>query len=55
MLAEMGQTSPPEKPGLVSSIQHRLKPKGIEERPRTFVDDIEEILQRRMQTDPGLS
>ncbi|MBN1135096.1 MAG: hypothetical protein JXM73_00825 [Anaerolineae bacterium] len=53
MLAEMGQASPPEKPGLISSIQHRLTPKGLEERPRTFVDHIEEILQRRMQTIPA--
>ena len=53
MLAEMGQTSPLERPGLVSSIQHRLTPKGVEERPRTFVDHIEEILQRRMQTIPA--
>jgi hypothetical protein len=53
MLAEMGQASPLEKPGLVSSIQHSLKPKGIEERPRTFVDHIEEILQRRMQMFPA--
>ena len=53
MLAEMGQASPPEKPGLISSIQHRLTPKGIEDRPRTFVDHIEEILQRRMQAIPA--
>jgi len=53
MLAEMGQASPPEKPGLVSSLQRRLTPKGIEERPRTFVDNIEEILQRRLQTMPA--
>lgn len=53
MLAEMGQASPPEKPTIVSAIQHRLTPKGIEERPRTFVDHIEEILQRRMQVIPA--
>ena len=53
MLAEMGQASSPEKPGLISSIQHRLTPKGIEERPRTFVDHIEEILQRRMLAIPA--
>jgi len=53
MLAEMGQASPPEKPGLVSAIQRRLTPKGIEERPRTFVDHIEEILQQRIQTIPA--
>ncbi len=53
MLAEMGQASPLEKPGLISSLQHRLAPKGIEERPSTFVDDIEEILQRRMQLIPA--
>ena len=53
MLAEMGQASPPDKPGLVRSIQQSLKPKGIEERPRTFVDTIEEILQRRVQMIPA--
>jgi len=53
MLAEMGQSSAPEKPGLVSSLQRRLMPKGIEERPRTFVDHIEEILQRRMEMIPA--
>ncbi len=53
MLAEMGPASPPEKPGLISSLQHRLTPKGVEERPRTFVDHIEEILQRRMQAIPA--
>jgi hypothetical protein len=54
MLAEMGQTpSPLEKPGIVSSIQLALKPKGIEERSRTFVDQIEEILQRRMKAIPA--
>jgi len=53
MLAEMGQIQPSERPGLVRSIQQTLKPKGIEERPRTFVDNIEEILQQRMQTIPA--
>lgn len=53
MLAEMGQASPLEKPNLITSLQHRLTPKGIEERPRTFVDSIEEILQRRMQAIPS--
>ena len=53
MLAEMGQASPAEKPGLIKSLQQRLTPRGIEERPRTFVDQIEEILQRRIQTIPA--
>jgi len=54
MLAEMGQApSPPEKPGIVSSIQLALKPKSVEERPPTFVDHIEQILQRRMQAIPA--
>jgi len=53
MLAEMGQAAPLEKPSLISSIQHRLTPKGIEERPRTFVDEIEEIVQRRLQAIPA--
>ncbi|HFD38954.1 MAG TPA: hypothetical protein ENJ31_03775 [Anaerolineae bacterium] len=50
LLSEMGQTpSSPEKPTLVKSLQRRLTPKLPDSsRPRTFVDDIEDILQRRI-------
>lgn len=57
MLADMGQGAlTPDKPGLVSSLQQRLTPKLPEsERPRTFVDDIEDIIQRRVQLIPALA
>jgi len=57
LLAEMGQAPPPlERPGIVSSLQQRMVPKPAElERPRTFVDDIDEIVQRRVQLIPALT
>jgi hypothetical protein len=57
LLTEMSPGNPPpEKPGLVSAIQQRWAPKLPEsERPRTFVDDIEEIVQRRVQLIPALN
>jgi hypothetical protein len=57
MLSEMGQTSPdPSSPGLVSSIQHTLQPKStVSGQARTFVDDIEDIVQRRIQLIPALT
>jgi len=56
LLAEMGQTSaPPERPGVLSSVQQRLKTKSTEaDRSRTFVDDIDDIVQRRVQLIPAL-
>jgi hypothetical protein len=56
MLHNMGQTSAaPERPGLLDSIHHRLQPKPTEpKRVRTFVDDIDDILQRRVQGTPAL-
>jgi hypothetical protein len=56
LLAEMGQDRPqPETPTLASSIQHTLRPKLPEsDRPPRFVDDIEEIVQRRIRLIPAL-
>ncbi|MBN1659734.1 MAG: hypothetical protein JXA93_15110 [Anaerolineae bacterium] len=55
-LSEMGAFSPPEKATLVSSIQHRLSPKGMDsETSRTFVDEIEVIVQRKIQLIPALA
>jgi len=57
LLSEMGQErSQAQKPSLTSSLQRSLKPKPREsEDPRTFVDDIEEIVQRRVQIVPALA
>lgn len=56
LLAEMGQApAQSDRPGLVDSIQHRLMPKSLEAgQPRTFVDDIEDIVQRRILLIPAL-
>lgn len=56
LVAEMGQAAPAEKPTLMSSIQHRLTPKlPASDQPRTFIDDIEEIVQRRIKLIPALA
>ncbi len=57
LLSEMGQPpATPEKPTLAKSIQQRLTPKlPTADRPRTFVDDIEDILQRRLKMIPALA
>jgi hypothetical protein len=56
LLTELGQTpAAPERPGLVSSIQHTLRPKLMDpDLSRSFVDDIEGIIQRRVQLIPAL-
>jgi hypothetical protein len=56
LLAEMGQApTQPEKPGIMSAIQHRYLSKNLgPEESRTFVDDIEAIVQRRVQLIPAL-
>jgi hypothetical protein len=56
MLAKMGQPPPePSKPSLMDSIQHSLQPKPMASgQPRTVVDDIEDIIQRRIQLIPAL-
>lgn len=57
LLTEMGQApAQPDRPGLVDSIQHRLMPKPLEPgQPRTFVDEIEDIIQRRILLIPALA
>jgi hypothetical protein len=56
LLNQMGQApAQPEKPDLVSSVQRALKPKaGDSGAARTFVDDIDEIVQRRIGLVPAL-
>lgn len=56
LLADMSQSAPSrERPGIMSSIQQRWTTKPSEvEQPGTFVDDIEKILQRRVQLIPAL-
>ncbi len=57
MLAEMGASLPKiERTSMVSSIQHRLQPKPTEPAtPRTFVDDIDDIVQRRIRLIPAMA
>ncbi len=57
MLTEMGQPPPkPERPGVISAVRQRMTPKLPEpEQPRTFVDEIEEIVQRRLPLIPALA
>lgn len=57
LLTEMGQElGQPQKPSLTSSIQRTLRPGSAETvGPRSFVDDIEEIVQRRIQLIPALT
>ena len=57
LLAEMGQPDEqPARPGLVSSIQQTLQPRPPEpDLPRSFVDDIEDIVQRRLPLIPALA
>jgi hypothetical protein len=55
-LAEKGPSlAPATKPTLASSFQHALRPKLPEsDRPPSFVDEIEDIVQRRIQLMPSL-
>lgn len=56
MLSEMGASSPHGKPTLVGSIQQRLSTKGMDsETSRTFVDEIEAIVQRKTRLIPALA
>jgi hypothetical protein len=56
LLSEMGTDSAPERATLVSALQHRMMPKGLDaEEERTFVDQIDAIIQRRIQLIPALS
>jgi hypothetical protein len=56
LLAEMGQTQEQsEEPTVMGTVRQRLTPKSQEpDRPRTFVDEIEEIIQRRVPLVPAL-
>jgi len=56
LLTEMGQALPStEKPSFATSIQQRLRPTGTDaDEPRTLVNDIEEIVQRRVRLEPAL-
>ena len=56
LLTELGQPPPtPEKPSVAGALRQRRLPKISEdEGSRTFVDEIDEILQRRIQTVPAL-
>jgi hypothetical protein len=56
LLTEMGQAAPPlERPSIVGGLQQRMAPKlPGPEHPRTFVEDIDDILQRRVQLIPAL-
>ena len=57
LLSEMGQSPPttPEKPSVASALRQRRLPKiPKEESSRSFVDEIEAIVQRRIHTAPVL-
>jgi hypothetical protein len=56
LLSELGQATPtPEMPSVVGALRQRRVPKKLDgEGSRTFVDEIEEIVQRRVQTEPAL-
>jgi hypothetical protein len=56
LLTEMGHAPPsPERPTIVGSLQQRRVPKPAEpNRSSSFVDDIDAIIQRRVQMIPAL-
>ena len=56
LLNALGQAPPsPERPTIVSSLQQRRVPKPAEpDRSPSFVDDIDAIIQRRVQMIPAL-
>jgi hypothetical protein len=56
LLAEMGQPSAaPEKPSMMSALRRRRLPKLPEDgRDPTFVDAIDDIVQRKLRTVPAL-
>jgi hypothetical protein len=55
-LTEAGQSPlPPEKATVIGAVRQRLAPKPQEPaQPRTFVDEIEDIIQRRIPLVPAL-
>lgn len=55
LLSGLGESVPIERPSIAGSIQQRLRPKPAEpEQPRTFVHDIDDIIQRRIRLIPAL-
>lgn len=55
-LSEIAAESPPEKATIVSSLQRGLAPKTPESEPaRAFVDEIDAIIQRKIQLIPALA
>jgi hypothetical protein len=56
LLSEMGQAAPPlERPSITGALQRRRVPRSVgPEDSRTFVDDIDDIVQRRVQLIPAL-
>ena len=56
LLSDMGRPVPPaEKPSVMGALRRRRTPKLPEEDPRSFVHDIEDIVQRRLRTVPALA
>jgi hypothetical protein len=57
LLTEMGQPAPaPEKPSVMGALRRRRVPKiPKQEDSRSFVDDIEEIVQRKLHIAPALA
>ena len=57
LLAEIGQPVPtPEKPSILGAVRQRMASKTSDsDQHRTFVDDIEAIVQRRVQLIPALA
>ena len=57
LLTEMGHPAPPpEKPSVMGALRRRRVPKvPKKEDSRSFVDDIEEIVQRKLHTAPALA
>jgi hypothetical protein len=57
LLSEMGQASTGvERPTLASALQQRWSSTtGESDQPQSFVDEIEKIVQRRIQLIPALS
>lgn len=56
MLAEIQPPADLEKPSMAGAVKHAMAPKPLEQpEPRTFVDEIEEIVQRRLQLVPALA
>jgi hypothetical protein len=56
LLSEMGQpVPPPERPTVMGALRRRRTPNTPKDDSRSFIDDIEDILQRRLRTVPALA